>query len=533
MEFKTEDWKRFYEEKKALLESQFKESAAAEFYRDLFPVGSLQKKGELFDEDEHDCPFERKGNIVAVDVHKKDEEKKTRAWVVTDDLEDLKNVMGVALGLIGPLSWWGKSHKAQNAHELFAYALDIDYVDLQRLKNLVKQFRTGVQLPPNYLVSSGKGVHLYYFLEKPIPIYHNLVEMLSQLKKDLIRRLWNDTTSLKPDEPDITGIFQCFRCVGCLSKLGEGYPVRAYKITSHRYTLEELAKMARSKVDVSLVDKKPEWKPKKDRISLEEALEKYPEWYEKRILKKEPPQKKIWHSNPKMYEWWKRKIMDEVKAGGRYYSLLALCSFGRKCGIPDERIKADAWSFFDELERRTDDEMNHFTKSDVEDALESLNNPSIALATREWISEKTKVEIKANKRRKVPLCRKDGTAFKAARAIQKITDEANGTNWRDGNGRKSVREVVFNFLDITPNATVADFCELTGLKKSVYYKYKKLWTENQSEEYNAYRKRFALASIFDNCFKDAETGEPIDLAELITGIPTPKDPLSFDEFRNS
>jgi len=255
LKFNLEDWKRFYEEKKSLLESSFREADAFGFYRDMFPLGSLQKKGELFDKNAN--PFERKGNIVAVDIRGRNEKKKTRAWVVTDDLEGLKNVIGVPFGLIGPLSWWGKLHKAKNAHRLFAYVIDIDYVDLQRLKNLLKQFRTGVQLPPNYLVSSGKGLHLYYFLDKPIPIYRNLVKMLSQLKKDLIRRLWNDTTSLKPDEPDITGIFQCFRSVGCLSKLGEGYPVRAYKIADHRYTLEELAEMARSKVDLSLSKKKP------------------------------------------------------------------------------------------------------------------------------------------------------------------------------------------------------------------------------------------------------------------------------------
>lgn len=49
------------------------------------------------------------------------------------------------------------------AHELFAVAIDVDYVGKQQLKNLLKQFRNGVQLCPTYLVSSGKGVHLYYF----------------------------------------------------------------------------------------------------------------------------------------------------------------------------------------------------------------------------------------------------------------------------------------------------------------------------------------------------------------------------------
>ena len=44
MDFKTEDWKLIYKAKKELLENQFKESSSVEFYRDLFPKGSLQKK---------------------------------------------------------------------------------------------------------------------------------------------------------------------------------------------------------------------------------------------------------------------------------------------------------------------------------------------------------------------------------------------------------------------------------------------------------------------------------------------------------
>ncbi|MBQ7906303.1 MAG: hypothetical protein IJZ71_09630 [Treponema sp.] len=483
MDFKTEDWKLIYKAKKELLENQFKESSSVEFYRDLFPKGSLQKKGELFDEYEIDCPYERKGNIIATSICK-DDKKKTRNWIVTDDLEDLKYVQGVEFGLIAPVSWWGKSHKKANAHELFAFGIDIDYVNVQCLKNLLKQFRTGVQLPPSYLVSSGKGLHLYYFLDKPIPLYSNLIDMLCQLKKDLIRRLWNDTSSLKPERPDITGIFQGFRSVGCLSKLGPGYLVRAYKISGKRYSLEELAKMARSNVDVSIVDKKPEWKPKKDRISLEEALEKYPDWYERKILKKEKPQK-IWHSNSKLYEWWKGKIMDEVKSGGRYYSLMALCSFGRKCGISDEQIKSDAWGFLNELEKRTDDETNHFTERDVEDALESLKNPKIALATREWISEHTKVEIKPNKRRKKPLRRDNGDALKAARVIQNIQDPE-GT-WR---GRKSAESDFYNYLMTTNNPSCAEFCEKTGRKKSVWYKYKKNYEDENRLAYDNHISKF-------------------------------------------
>ena len=522
IKFETKDWIEFYNQKKELLEQSFKETSAVDFYRDMFPKGSLQKKGELYDEAENFG--ERKGNIIATSIHKGKDEK-TRTWIVTDDLEDLKNVVGVEFGLIAPLSWFGKTHRKQNAHELFAYVIDIDYVDLQRLKNLLKQFRLDVQPKPNYIVSSGRGLHLYYFLEKPIPLYSNLIDMLSQFKKDLIRRLWNDTSSLKPDVPDITGIFQGFRSVGSLSKLGAGYPVRAYKMSDRRWTLAELKKYCpNSTADVELVDRKPDWTPKKNRISLEEALEKYPDWYERKILKHEKTVA-VWHSNPKMYEWWKKKILLEVRAGGRYYSLVALCSFGRKCGISDEQIKSDCQSFLEYLETLTDDDTNHFTQSDVDDAIKSLDNPMIAKATREWISEHSKVEIKINKRNG----RTQADHIKLMNKMRDLKIELGETS-KDWAGRKSVQDKVFDFLDKNPKATCKDFCEQTDLKKSVFYKYKQLWQAKKQDEYKHYRNGFALASLFDNCVKDAQTGQTIDLAELITGIPTPKEPLSYEEF---
>ena len=43
--------------------------------------------------------------------------------------------------------------------------------------------------------------------------------------------------------------------------------------------------------------------------------------------------------NDALYEWRKRKITEEVKAGGRYCSIMALCSYGLKCGISEQKIR--------------------------------------------------------------------------------------------------------------------------------------------------------------------------------------------------
>ena len=143
------EWKSAYREKEALmLERGYLEVSPHDFYRELFPAGSLQQE-----------PEDGKGNIIATQIRPSGKGR-TRQWVIDDSLKMLDKVVGDRFGLIPPISFYGKSHTKENAHELFAVVVDVDYVGKQQLKNLLKQFGNGVQLRPTYLVSSGKGVHL-------------------------------------------------------------------------------------------------------------------------------------------------------------------------------------------------------------------------------------------------------------------------------------------------------------------------------------------------------------------------------------
>lgn len=174
------EWRKAYRDKEELmLERGFPEVSPHEFYRDLFPEGSLQSA-------EHDG----KGNLIATQIRPSGKGR-TKQWVVDDSLNMLDKVIGDEFGLIPPITFYGKTHTKQNAHELYAVAIDIDYVGKQQLKNLLKQFGNGVQLRPTYLVSSGKGVHAYYFLKEPVQLYHNLEDTLAELKEAFIRRLWS------------------------------------------------------------------------------------------------------------------------------------------------------------------------------------------------------------------------------------------------------------------------------------------------------------------------------------------------------
>lgn len=453
------EWKVTFKEKENLMnERGFTEVAPRDFYRELFPEGSLQKEEK-----------DGKGNIIACQLRPSGKGR-TRQWIVDDSLKTLDKVMGDSFGLIPPLTFFGKTHKKQNAHQLFAMAIDIDYVGKQQLKNLLKQFGNGVQLCPTYLVSSGRGLHLYYFLDEPLDLYKNREETLAELKEALIRRLWNDTSSLKPDEPDITGIYQGFRCVGSQSKLGADYIVKAWKLCDSRYTLDDI----KSSIPNCTVDLKPIYeKPKNEsRLSLAEAKELYPEWYERRVVNKEPKKKGTWVCNEALYEWWKNKIFNDVKVGGRYFSIMALCAYGLKCGISEAKIRRDAYAFLEHLENLTDDETNHFTRQDVKDALKALKEDNKYLSTvasREWIEKHTKVSIPPSHRPKEERL-KQKWHLEDCRE-KKVKMKQRGKSFKNPEGRPDKRAIIEEWRKAHPDGKKADCIRDTGLTKPTVYKW--------------------------------------------------------------
>lgn len=135
------EWKSAYREKEALmLERGYSEVSPHDFYRELFPAGSLQQE-----------PEDGKGNIIATQIRPSGKGR-TRQWVIDDSLKMLDKVIGDRFGLIPPISFYGKSHTKENAHELFAVVVDVDYVGKQQLKNLLKQKEKLESLGKNSIV---------------------------------------------------------------------------------------------------------------------------------------------------------------------------------------------------------------------------------------------------------------------------------------------------------------------------------------------------------------------------------------------
>ena len=134
------------------------------------------------------------------------------------------------------------------------------------------------------------------------------------------------------------GILQGFRVVGTSSKLGKDYPVVAYRYGG----AVELEKLLDYIPDSNGEQQRIQALMRKSRLSLAEAKEKYPDWYERRVVKKE--RRGRWTVKRDLYDWWLHRIADEIKVGHRFYGIMTLAIYAKKCNIDEAELRRDAFA---------------------------------------------------------------------------------------------------------------------------------------------------------------------------------------------
>ena len=102
---------------------------------------------------------------------------------------------------------------------------------------------------------------------------------------------------------------------------------------------------------------------RKGRLSLAEAKEKYPDWYERRIVKKE--RRGRWTVKRDLYDWWLHRIADEIRVGHRFYGIMTLAIYAKKCDIDEDELRRDAFSLLKPYDDMSVEDINRFTKDDV------------------------------------------------------------------------------------------------------------------------------------------------------------------------
>ena len=415
-----------------------------EFYRAIFPAGTLEKKGEQV-----------KGgfNAMAVEMFDKNSKIKARTYIVTDDLEIIDKLNASQnFAIISPITYAGKSGRAINGRYIYALAIDLDGIETQaHINDLFHHIESEYIPKPSYIVWSGQGVHLYYQFENPIPCYKNITKQLGKMKQGLTKLIWNKYITTQYNKPQYQSLFQGFRVVGTVTKAGNKTRAFAY---GGPITIDYLNGFVSAENKVTEI-------VYKSKMTLEEAREKYPEWYEKRIIKKQASGG--WYCHRGLYEWWLDKLKEEIVAGHRFYGVAVLSVYAIKCNISRKELEADARSLLEPLDDLTVNEDNHFTIEDIYSALEFYNDDYITFPI-DTITKLTAIEIKKNKRN----WRKQKMHLEMARSNLAIMNKYNDKALQ---GRPSKAEDVKEWRRTNPNGTKKECIEQLAISKSTVYKY--------------------------------------------------------------
>lgn len=348
--------------------------------------------------------------------------------------------------LMAPISYAGRSRENKNARYMYALCIEVD--DIQEeggLNELIYSWeRKNQPVPkPTYIVCSGNGLHLYYVFERPIPMWQNVFESITEYKKYMTPRLWTKYIT-SAEKIQFESINQPFRIVGTKTK--DAGITLAFRV-GEKVTIEYMNQFAPDDKAMDCIYK--------SKHTLAEAKELYPEWYKRRI--EEGKARGHWNRHEGIYYNWIEKIYNGAVVGKRYNCLENLCSLAVQCQIPPEQVKEDCEKLAEYLESLTTEEKNHFTRYDILCALKTYEEGKEQAYRRkiEYISNRTGIQLTPNKRNG----RKQKKHLEGARAIRDI----NNPNWREGNGRKPKAEAVREWQESHPNGTKAECHRETGL----------------------------------------------------------------------
>lgn len=443
------------------------EMSAMDVYSDMFKFGEgyIQKDGEP--------SGEFKANPIAY-YREKGKEKGHFRIMFEDTFEDILKELQEAddFAILNGITYFGRKNVQKYASKMYAMIFDIDGVTDKTLNAFLSGAFIGKAYPiPNYIILSGHGIHLYYLFEEPISLYPYTKIQLKELKYALTERIWNKYTSTE-EKPQVQGINQGFRVIGGKTKEGADEKiVRAFRINEHPFSLAQLCEFV---PEENRIDEQKLWKESK--YTLEEAKKKFPEWYEKVIVRGDNSREywdiagKVNGNNPyALYDWWKRKIFEGASYHHRYFSIMCLAIYGVKCSKPYEEVERDAFELVPFLNAINPDEP--FTKQDCEVALECYDMRYCTFPIKDIIKI-SGIHIEKNKRNG----RKQKTHLRLARSNRDILCEERGKNdWREGNGRKAgnseQRMLVQKYRMEHPEAKPKDCMADTGISKNTVYRW--------------------------------------------------------------
>lgn len=454
----------------AYLEARYPEIDGYDFYRDIFP--NNENAGELHEDFSHPN---------AIYLYKDEQDPKRRALrrriMLNDTWEEdyTEFVEENPMTLCSGLTYHSRANRLKDAQCMNALIFDLDGVGLNEIQSLFLRFGGDPnelrRLPmPTYLVASGSGLHIYYVFDKPIDLYPNIKLQLKSLKYDLTFRMWDYKGTTQVEEIQYQSINQSFRMVGS-TNAKYGSVIRAFR-TGERVTLEYLNGYAKEKNRVNL--KKP-FRP--SQMRLEEAKEKYPDWYQRTVVEGHREPKK-WDIKGKqgyaLYDWWLNHV-NKIKGGHRYFFLMCMAIYACKCDVPKKKLREDMKKALAELERvehhNPDGSEDHMHPEDIKSAMEAYDKAYYNFTIND-IEHLTDVRIERNKRNGLKqnqhlyLARRRKEDMKAIELPMKAPEGR-------PKGSGTAQQRVAAYQAEHPEATVTEIARGLGISRTTVYKWVK------------------------------------------------------------
>lgn len=481
--------------------------APMDFYRDIFPVGEL---AEWSDDPRNSNNEMYEYTGILMEVTKKERlyqsKKDPNRWLkkkvtvrhtVCDDLKSIEKMLGTDnFCFMSPISYVGKSRKTANARFLYALVIEIDNLvprneGIAELmyalgdKNFDGNPKMRLCVPPTYLVCSGTGVHLYWVLKEPVPLYDWELNMWGFLKDDWTELLWNEkiTRSFHPLDIQKEPVCQGFRVVGTKGK--NGSLVEAFRVSGKKYTPDELFNQYGTVAEyIEVMPRDCVSKVVKNDLDLRKGLARpmsermieckklYPEWFQERIVEgKKARPRGTWECNRALYDWWLDKITEHATVGHRYYCLHTLSCYALKCGIGYEELAADCFGLLEKYDSLGKNKSERFTEKDVLSAIAAFEDDKNYLHTRQYISDKTQIPIEPNKRNG----RKQKEHLDRVNKIRKFRRDVLEEDEYINNGRPvgsgTKQEIVQRWREEHPDGRKVDCIRETGLSKPTVLKW--------------------------------------------------------------
>ena len=388
----------------AILAEAYEQINTTEFFKLLFSR-PVDKEGQL--------PFEEEGiyetgryNSIFACLRR----GKNRAYVFHKGLPVSEIIKGERLAIVSPITYAGQNRTSSNARFLYAIAIDLDDVGRPQTRDFFHQIKTQIIPLPNIIVNSGGGLHPYYLLEHPIPLFEAQKKVLRTVKEGLTSRIWNAYTSGNENR-QIQGIFQGFRIPGSLTKAGD--VVEAfYNPSAPLWTPEKLCEYISDTRNITAKSLRTLDPASNFGIDPSKRTEAKP--------KGARSVRKTWVCYEGLYEWWLRQLRmtDTVKEGHRYFCIMVLAAYAIKSGVGYERLEADAFSLIDHFDELTTEETNHFTRKDVLAALHAYD-PAYATLPIASIEKMSGIRVERNARNFRP----QALHLKIARSTKQILKE--------------------------------------------------------------------------------------------------------------